>query len=125
MRTKTERSSTEHVEGGNIVVLECREAERCHRLRSILETGGFEVLGSSDAALPRGAARLHIHPVLTEIEVEVLQAMCDHGNATAAAAALKTTRKNIENNLASIRQKLGVSSSRKAMVYALRNGLAT
>lgn len=107
----------------DIVVIECREKERCARIRAALEAEGFEVYGSCDSRPPAEAAHVHIDPPLTAQDLNVLQALCTHGSQQAAAKALGITTKSLDNYLSRIRAKLDIPSTLELALFALRKGL--
>lgn len=63
------------------------------------------------------------HALITQREIDVLQAICDGCSTPQVAARLYLSQKTIKNHLASIYQKLDARDRTQAILIALRLGL--
>ncbi len=72
---------------------------------------------------PRGSGRTDQARTFSAREVEVLQAVADHGTAVAAAEALGCMPRTVEVHLGNIRRKLGLPTTLQCVVHGYREGL--
>ncbi len=89
-----------------------RVLERCEEIQVVLPPHAEPV-----------EAEVVVDGFLTPLEVSRLQSLADYGSVGRAAHALCISERTLQNELASIRSKLGVKSTLEAVVWAFRKGL--
>jgi DNA-binding CsgD family transcriptional regulator len=105
------------------VALCCEDPLLQDYLRRVLEQcPTLEVVCSPPPAEPLDAVIIS-HNCLTPTEIEVLQEVADKGSVRRAAQALCRSETTLKRELAAIREKLGVRTTLRAVVWAVRQGI--